>query len=254
MASKNGEKGHPVLFSIMIGIVLTVLVSVASAAAQMMEWNERGTQLSQAAAFFLMAVFVTVYMIRKDRTLSAFGFGRIEWFREKRVLFYIPLLLIALVQPAIGGLNPDLSLTDVLVILLFTFLVGYTEETVFRGVIREQLKGKGSTFYIVFSSIFFGLLHMANAFSGNDLTQVILQVVNAFLIGLILALLIETTGKILPLILFHFLYDALAFMTGPGSESKELLVISVLNILYALYGAFLLVARQRRKQSVQLPV
>ncbi|WP_040949326.1 CPBP family intramembrane glutamic endopeptidase [Gorillibacterium massiliense] len=252
MEKKSAAKGHPILFSLMLGIVLTVLVSIASAAAEIQKLNDTETMLSQAVAFFIMALIITIYMKRKDATLGSFGFRRVELLKEKRVLYFIPLLIIALVQPIVGGINRDLALGDIVAILVFTMLVGYTEETVFRGIIRERLKEKSRLFYIVFSSVFFGILHMANAFGGHDVLEVLLQVANAFLLGIILALLIEMTNKIIPLMVFHFLFDAFANFTSASADNKQLLIISVLDILYLLYGAYLISVMLRKKQPVQV--
>lgn len=245
---ENVAKGRPILFSIMLGIVLTLLISVASAIATIMGFEDTGIMVAQACAFFVMAVIVTVYMRKRDRTLSIFGFNKLDIRQEKVTLFYIPLLIIVFVQPIMGGFNLELSVSQIILILVFSFLVGFTEESIFRGIIRERLQSKGPVFYIVFSSIFFGILHMANALSGNDIIQVVLQIINALLIGLILSLLIETTHNIIPLILFHFMFDALAQMTNTNIVDKELQVISILNIIYLLYGAYLILALLHRKK------
>lgn len=249
---ENGAKGRPMLFSIMLGILLTLLISVASAIATIMGFEDTGIMVAQACAFFVMAVIVTVYMRKKDRSLGIFGFNKLDIRKEKVTLYYIPLLIIVFVQPIMGGFNLELSVSKIIIILIFSFLVGFTEESIFRGIIREKLQSKGPIFYIVFSSIFFGILHMANALSGNDIIQVVLQIINALLIGLILALLIETTHNIIPLILFHFMFDALAQITNTNMVDKEIQVVSILNIIYLLYGTYLiLVLLHRKKMNIQ---
>ncbi|MHA6534220.1 CPBP family intramembrane glutamic endopeptidase [Paenibacillus sp. BAC0078] len=248
---ENTVKGHPVLFSIMLGVVLTLLVSVASAAASIMELDDTGVRFSQACAFFVMAVIVIIYMTRNGRSLASFGFKKINAAKAQQALYYIPLLIIALLQPAMSGINFDLSGIEVASILLLTVLVGFTEETIFRGIIRERLRFKGPVFYIVFSSVFFGILHMANALNGTELIHILLQVVNALLLGCILALLIETADNIIPLVAFHFIYDALAMVSNENLD-QEILVVSLLNILYLLYGIYLVVVLSRRKQSHNL--
>lgn len=247
----NTAKGRPILFSIMLGVVLTLLVSVASAVATIAELDDNGIMIAQGLAFLIMAVIVTVYMRKKDRTLVIFGFKKWDNPKEKVALYYIPLLIIALVQPIMGGFNFELSLLQVIIIVIFSLFVGFTEESIFRGIIKERLQFKGPLFYIVFSSIFFGVLHMANAFSGTEMIHIVLQVINAFLIGIILALLLEITSNIIPLIAFHFIFDALAQMTNPDIVDKELLLVSILNVLYLVYGIYLVVVMVRRKKIRQ---
>lgn len=247
-------QGHPVLFSIMLGIALTLSVSIGAAVASIMGLNDKGIMLAQGIAFLMMAIIITVYMRRKDHTLGIYGFKKVTDGEGKATLYYIPLIMIIVVQPIMGGVNDELSLFQVCIIIVFSLIVGYTEEAIFRGVIREKLQSKGSTYYIVFSSLLFGILHMANAFSGTELIHIILQVMNAFLIGIILALLIELTGNIIPLIIFHFMFDALAQITNPAIEEKELLVISILNVLYLLYGIYLVVALGRKSKRMKQEV
>ncbi|MCL6603199.1 MAG: CPBP family intramembrane metalloprotease [Paenibacillus sp.] len=246
---ENVSKGHPILFSLMLGIVLTLLVAMGSAVATIMELEDTGMMVAQACGFLIMAVIVTVYMKKRDHSLKIFGFNKLDLGKEKVSLYYIPLLVIVLVQPIIGGFNLELTAPKIILIIIFSLIVGYTEESIFRGIIRERLQSKGPVFYIVFSSIFFGILHMANALNGNDLIHTLLQVMNAFLVGLILALLIETTYNIIPLIVFHFMFDALAQMTSTNVIDKEILAVSILNILYLAYGAYLVFVLLKRKKT-----
>lgn len=251
--SEKVRKGSPILFSIMLGIVLTLLISIASAIAMIMEVGDDGIMIAQALAFFIMAVIVSIYMKRKDRSLAAYGFKRLRISKERATLYYIPLLVIAFVQPIMGGLNFELTAAKIVLIVIFSLLVGFTEESIFRGIIREKLQFKSRLFYIVFSSLFFGILHIANAFSGADMMQIVLQIINAFLIGLILALLFEIAHNIIPLIIFHFLFDTFAQLTSPAIIEQEVLVVSVLNMIYLAYGAYLIyVLLQRRKLNNQL--
>ncbi|KRE83786.1 hypothetical protein ASG89_11750 [Paenibacillus sp. Soil766] len=247
--SDQPYKGRPVLFSLFLGIVLTLLVSVASAVATVQGLGDTGIMVAQGCAFFVMAIAITLYMRRKDRTMAVYGFKRLSGGDNKAALYYVPLGIIVFVQPAIGGINIELSLGKVVLIVLFSLVVGYTEESIFRGIIWEKLKDKGSLFYILFSSIFFGILHMANALNGRDWLSILLQIINAFLIGLILALLIEMTARILPLIIFHFMFDAMAQLTNATTTENEVFVVAVLNICYLLYGTYLAVMLTRRRKT-----
>lgn len=248
---KEKATDHPILFSVMLGVVLTVLVSIASAIAQILKFNTLAFTFMQTGAFFVMGILLTIYMTSKGKSLKMFGFQKIEVAETKKVLYYIPLLIIAFVQPVLGGINSKLSLIEVLTITIFTIIVGYTEESLFRGILREKLKYKGTTFYIIFSSIFFGVLHMANAFSGNDLFSTVLQVINAFLVGLILAQLFTVVDNIIPLILFHFIYNALATMTNIDANGNVVLIFIILDIIYIAYASYLyLLVRNKGKQEV----
>ncbi|NOU64521.1 CPBP family intramembrane metalloprotease [Paenibacillus sp. LMG 31461] len=247
--SDKTYKDQPVLFSLFLGIVLTLLISVASAAATVRGLGDTGMMIAQGCAFIVMAIAVTMYMRRKDSTMAIFGFKRLAGVNNKAVLYYVPLVIIVFVQPVIGGFNSELSLGKIVLIVLFSLVVGYTEESIFRGIIWAKLKDKSSLFYILFSSIFFGILHMANALNGRDWLSILLQIINAFLIGLILALLIVMTARILPLIIFHFMFDAMAQLTNATTTANEVFVVAVLSICYLLYGAYLVVMLTRRRRT-----
>ncbi|WP_435789999.1 lysostaphin resistance A-like protein [Clostridium sp.] len=242
------SKGHPIVFSIMLGVILTVLVTFASAISSILKFNNDETIMAQTGAFLVMAVIITVYMTSNGRRLSMFGFHRVELPKTKEVLYYIPLLVIALVIPTLGGINTDLSLKVVMSIIIFTFLVGYTEEFIFRGIIKEKLKSKGGTFYIIFSSIFFGVLHMANGLNG-DILSTILQVLNAFLVGIILSQLITVVDNIIPLISFHFMYDALAYITkdNSGNVNLEYIASGILTVFLVAYASYLFSILKNKK-------
>lgn len=247
------RKSRPVLSSILLGVVLTLLVSVAAAAATIAELGDFGIMAAQGAAFLVMGIIVTQLMRRSGEGLAVYGFKPFKMKEQGAALYYIPLLVIALIQPVMGGFDPALTIGKVLLIVVFSLIVGFTEESVFRGMIRVKLKARSSVFYIWFSSLVFGILHIANALAGHDWLAVTLQVINAFLLGLILAMLFELTGHLVPLILFHFLYDALAQVTNPALQDHEILVVSILNIAYLLYGLYLVV-RLTRRQRADFPV
>lgn len=234
-----------------MGVILTLVVSIASAVAMIMELGDMGIRNAQACAFLVMGIIVTAYMKRKDSSLVSFGFRKLEVKPSRAVLFYIPLLIIAVAQPLMNGINIELGAPEVISIVIMTLLVGYTEEAIFRGVIWNYLRSKGPLFYIVFSSILFGVLHMANAFGGNDLIHTLLQVMNALLLGCVLALLIVTGRNIVPLIAFHFIYDALAMVSNENLK-HEGLIVSILNILYLLYGIYLLMVLTRKHRNHSL--
>lgn len=151
--TKSIKKDHPIIFSLLLGILLTFLVSAASAVASIMELSDNGMIIAQGTGFAVMAVIVAVYMTRGGRTWARYGFKPITAVESKDALYYIPLLIIALVQPLIGGFNVQLTAAEVILFVVFTLFVGFSEETVFRGIIRDKLKVKGPVF-ILFSPRF----------------------------------------------------------------------------------------------------
>ncbi|MGM0421192.1 MAG: CPBP family glutamic-type intramembrane protease, partial [Bacillota bacterium] len=212
---------HPLLFTFGLGLILTIGVAGAGTISTILELGDNGTLAVLGIPFLLMGVLITLYISKSRGGFEPFGFVKVEVQEARQVLYYLPLLAIAFVYPLLGGLKAEMPWSEIIIILVFAFFVGYTEEAIFRGIYKEKLLKKGVGFFLLFSSGYFGILHAANALTGKDLTAVILQVTNAFLVGLILSLLLLILPSIIPLIAFHFLYDALALMTGSGAEQRH---------------------------------
>ena len=134
-------------------------------------------------------------------------------------------------------------------------LPALVEEMVFRGYILGALRPQGDGLAIVFSAVFFGLLH------GN-----LLQIPFAFILGLIFGYLTVQTGSIWPAVLLHFLNNALSVALQyagqflPGLEAQGMLNGAAFTIMAALgvMGAAILWAGHRHgdtaPQAILRPV
>jgi sodium transport system permease protein len=138
-------------------------------------------------------------------------------------LFLLPLAME--LQAALKGFFPPLpdtvrqqlgALADSnisLWVLLLTFAVlpAICEELTFRGLILSGFaRGNRTNVAIVFSSVLFGFLHMIPQ-----------QVLNAFLLGLVLGLLAIRSGSLLPGILFHLVNNGSTVMLQHHIETFE---------------------------------
>lgn len=120
--------------------------------------------------------------------------------------FVLILILIIIFSINTADFNNDFPL--ILLIGITTLLVGFSEEVMFRGIVLNTLIEKRSTlFSIIFSSILFSSLHIVNIFGGLDLIGVPLQLLSTFLFGLIFSCLSLLIKNIIPLILYHFIWD-----------------------------------------------
>lgn len=112
-----------------------------------------------------------------------------------------------------GGLwiNPDF----VFVLELFRFLVvGFVEELVYRGFGLNMLSGYSSARAAnIISSLFFAAVHIPAYFihwycDGMFLlTEMMAQVISAFILGLILGMVFIKSKSIWPSVIIHFWYD-----------------------------------------------
>ncbi|WP_340006382.1 CPBP family intramembrane glutamic endopeptidase [Paenibacillus sp. FSL K6-0276] len=85
-------------------------------------------------------------------------------------------------------------------------------------MIFKTLHTKGAKTAVIISSILFSITHLLNALSGTDMTQILLQLVYALLIGFVLSLLMLKNNNILPLILFHFVHHLIQFVGNDNTK------------------------------------
>jgi membrane protease YdiL (CAAX protease family) len=123
--------------------------------------------------------------------------------------------------------------------------VGLDEELWTLGLLLESLRFRGTTWAVVLSAAFFGLLHGVNVLSGQPLSTTAVQVFVAFSFGLGLGAVRVRTHSIWPCILVHAAWDfALILRSGQIGEStgtnghQALLTLAIMSPL-AIYGLVL---------------
>ena len=209
---------------------LTIGISIFSAASMLLNMATNGIILFQITAFLLAGIIIYCYMQRKG--LKQFGFKPTNI--KKSLIVFIALTV--LVQPLTLGIDFSLSFSTVLLICVQMSLVGFVEEALFRGIFYYFLKNKRPMAYFLFSSIVFGLLHI---FSGlnPDVTSglLLLQILNALLLGGVFSLMYYALKSIYPVMIFHALFNIFASITAPASLSRNLVAVSLLTIGYVLF-------------------
>lgn len=124
----------------------------------------------------------------------------------------------------------------------FCALVAFVEEGLYRGLFIKWLLPRGWGVAVWVSSAVFGVTHALNLLGGQSVAQTAVQIAFALLFGLVAALLRLRLGSLLPLMLWHFLFDFTSFL---GQNPSGNLGLEVLNcVLLALYAAWLY--RQQR--------
>lgn len=115
------------------------------------------------------------------------------------------LMGVVLSGGSFAGAN---NVSQILALLAFTAMVGYTEETMFRGILFfgstnrfKELLGA------VLSSVIFGLFHYLNMLGGAGFGYTTGQVVHAFADGFMYAALRLITGSLWPVMLLHAFWD-----------------------------------------------
>lgn len=147
-------------------------------------------------------------------------------------IYLILLVIILAFTPIIYGLKEH-SLNMIVMLLITSLLIGFSEECVNRGLILTALKPKGKRQAILISSLIFGLFHLSIIFRGIDIVSILFLVLFAFGFGLVMAVVRYETDSLLVLILIHALWDFMSFMCNPNTNM-------IYQILVILWGLFLI--------------
>ena len=231
---------------------LTLLISVFSAISVAMNWGDNGIISFQIGAFACAAVLLFFYMRRREPTLKPFGFKKPQVSVSKALVVYIAL--VVMVQPVILGADFSLPVSTYLLILLQMALVGWVEETLFRGIFFYFLKERQPKVYLLFSSIVFGVLHVASGLNPETAPMlVVLQIINALLLGAVFAVLYYSLRSLYVVMTFHALFNLFASVTVEGSVQRNVVAVCILMVCYVVFLVYYLprVFSLNRKSDLQ---
>lgn len=163
--------------------------------------------------FEVVMTLLTVGVIAKFFSWKEVGFGKIN---KKQALWLIPVLGIAFIMwgniihfimQNTGSITPEQWSLFALVGFT-TFLVGFSEELMYRGIVLTAFAKKNKMISALFvSAVAFSLLHSVNILAGPTYAAIGGQLVLTFILGLVFGLLRIKIENIVPLIIFHWLWD-----------------------------------------------
>lgn len=183
-------------------------------------------------------------------------------FRDRQRL-RVPVVLRIAAGAFVGGIVLHLVFVDwsglsiglVIPILVAGILVGFAEETLFRGILLRGLRADGRTeaMVAVGTSVVFGLFHLTNLANGSPTAAALNQVLLAMLTGAILYAFRRISGLLLPAMIAHALWDISLFLpaTGPTAASSVIgLALLVVIPVLGLLSLITLTGTDRRAPSV----
>jgi membrane protease YdiL (CAAX protease family) len=123
-------------------------------------------------------------------------------------------------------------------------LVGFVEETIFRGILLPLFTSRSPWVGVVATSVGFAVAHSAAALSPDQSLAVsITTVVFAFLFGVIAATLVRKTGSIWTAIALHATFDFVGFVLTPRSVE----ITNTVSIVVAAALILILVRASRQR-------
>lgn len=182
-----------------------------------------------------LAIGLIIYVLRGHSWKDLYLDSKIK--SPKDILIYVPLLIV-LVIIFIG--NDGLNLTSIpnllLMLIIQICVIGVIEEIMFRGIILKALEGKGTTVAVLISSVLFGITHALQLIGGQSLEDTILQIIYAFVLGAVLALLVLHKHTLMATILFHGVHNFLNLManTERTTSTLDYIIVAIL-FLYMIW-------------------
>ena len=207
----------------LIAFALAVLGSLVVIAALRLRWISP-VAANYIAHAWLAAIALSWFLLLRRR----FPIGRFN--RNMRPWYVVALVLIALnVVGVVASLPPRLHLpglpTLIAQLVFLAFIVGPTEELLFRGLIQTALNGpppplplrrrgngagRGEGWRLqrgtVIGALLFGLYHLINL-AYQSLGSTVQQVLSAFVIGLVFGVLYDRTRNLVGASLAHSVAD-----------------------------------------------
>ncbi len=238
----------PVAIGVFIAYVIAFIGLSSTSGIAYSEWFANGPNALRTAVLPLVAGAVV---------LIAFAWWA-RWdfvFRDPVKLRMSTILWIPVVVFALGivghfiGVDWGRVPADLLLaIVVAGILVGFTEETLFRGIILRALRtdNRAEAWVVLISSLWFGFFHLTNLLNGSPAGGVLVQCLMASALGVALYLFRRFSGLLVAGMVAHGLWDMSVFL--PASDTGKLLGlgIQVLVIVFALIALIVLFVQERR--------
>lgn len=229
-------KKHPYLASILIALLCTFLTASGMAIPQIMKLEMNTTYIIATIAL-VVSVMIGIYIMKRTSlTLQEYGFRLSENKSNRKVWWYIPLIMVEIVPIVVGGFSNKISFVQYIILVFFTIAVGFNEEIYFRGLVFQFLMVKGRKKAIIVSSIIFGSLHLINVLRGKSPLYLVLQMLFAFLVGIILAEIASITKSLWGIIIWHAAHDFIASITTETLDYTALIVLAIQVVILLIYA------------------
>ncbi len=239
----------PVAVGVFIAYVVVFIGLSSTSGIAYDEWFDSGANAFRTAVIplvggsLVLIVFVLWarwdWVFKDPQRLPVYGF------------LWVPLALFAV------GIVVHLAVADwseaptdlILAILAAGVLVGFAEETLFRGIILRSLRTnlRPEAWVMLISSLWFGFFHLTNILNGSPPATVVNQCLQASAAGVVLYLFRRVRGLLVVGMIAHGLWDMSVFVPAPtGTLAVADLAVQVLVFISALVAAIIMIRRDRR--------
>lgn len=227
-------KDKPILRSIIWTLIILCFPVVSAVISLKLELNNIRTMFVQGCFMFSSLIIPIIYVQKYKISFKQIGLINIEDGSTKKVLFFLPAV-ISVIPLLLVGINL-ISIKYIIILSFFTLAIGISEEVYFRGVILKLLVEKYPIKKaIIISALVFGAGHIASILAGGDILTVLLQMINAFVFGIITAEIVIITKSIIPTIIWHFVFNFVNYITL-ANGINEIIVTGIQVIIMIIYA------------------
>lgn len=189
--------------------------------------------LATAVFAVVLSVFLFVWLT-KYGIQECFGL-RSPTVPARAFLFYIPLILITS-HNLWSGVELQYDATGTVCFVMKMLCVGFLEELIFRGFLFKAMCRESIRWAVVVSSVTFGLGHILNLVNGSgmSLTENLVQIICAVLIGFLYVIIFWRGGSLWPCIISHGVFNSLSAFSGSNESIYQIVILCLLVITYTL--------------------
>lgn len=234
------EKQNKKILKTIIAMATFLLFMFAQGAIVVTGCIDRYWALWARAGIIWGLVLITLcFFWVRFKSVSVLGFRKTQPGSAKRVLFYVPLVLISSLYFVTGfnfGEGPYYAHAT----LFFTLAIGMAEEIYFRGIICGIWRETGERKAMLISAILFALCHVMNLAGGADLTGTFLQICFTFIYGMVFAILYMISKSLVPCVMLHTLHDLCCYLSAGGTVRFSILLAGMQFLILLIYFLWLL--------------
>lgn len=206
----------------------------------------------------VLLIFALVMLAVRKRLNILKPQGKSIIYGIKRGIPIFVVSLISLMSSVTGIMGENLNIPNLISLIILAITIGMAEEFFFRGFIQGEIvdaygkSRKQVIISVVVSGVIFGLVHITNALSGQDIITTLMQVLQASSLGILLGSIYFITKNIWSVVFLHSFYD-FAIMLSEVNSYKDCinstdismimliftLVVSLIYVVIYLVGAYL---------------
>ena len=230
-------KKNEVTFAILCIVIYVVGTSAAESVSATV-----GIIKLPSMIFHAVCTAILLIWLKKNGLFEKYGLV-LPKYKPAGAWFYFPLMLIGFAS-IYFGVKLKYSIPETVFYIVSMLCVGFLEEIIFRGFLFLGMARKNVRTAIIVSSVTFGIGHIVNLLNGQDLSETMLQIVFAVIVGFMLVTLFYKGKSLLPCIAFHGINNALSAISDEeaslrvfGSVERELwITVSIAIVIAAFYS------------------